>query len=136
MCTSLVAQPRRDIYERFFESPKVRQFCEREGIEQATIEASRRRCTFLLNILEACGITQSSTAEIRLTAFVISKHILELFAGEDEVLAARRKEVLANCWPNDIASADADVLLDLRELFGPQILTDDYYLKELVVLEN
>lgn len=128
--------PRKDIYERFFESPKVRQFCEREGIEQATIEASRRRCPFLLNILEACGITQSSTAEIRLTAFVISKHILELFAGEDEVLAARRKEVLANCWPNDIASADADVLLDLRELFGPQILTDDYYLKELVVLEN
>jgi hypothetical protein len=35
--------PRSEIHEQFFQAPFVKQYCDHEGIEETTLEASRRR---------------------------------------------------------------------------------------------
>ena len=49
----LVREPtveKKRIYAEFFSAPFVKRFCEQEGIEEATLEAAKHRCPFLLNV--------------------------------------------------------------------------------------
>ncbi len=64
--------PRQQIYEQFFQSPFVRQFCDQEGIEEVTLEASRRRCPFLLNILDTCSIITINRANVLVKKLVLT----------------------------------------------------------------
>jgi hypothetical protein len=51
------------IYKEYFQTPLVRQYCDREGIEEATDEASKHRCPFLLNVLDALGTVDRGFGE-------------------------------------------------------------------------
>lgn len=61
---------RNQIYSDFFKTPFVKQFCDQEGIEIASQEASKRRCPFLLNILDACDVIEAQQKSITVKKLV------------------------------------------------------------------
>lgn len=127
---------RADIYEKFFEAPFVKQYCDREGIEEATLEASRRRCPFLLNILDACGIIRAEGKNVVVQRLVLHESIVQFHDREDTVVLRNRIKSIIDAWPSKTELIDSDELVQLRELFGAEFLTDAYHLKELEILER
>lgn len=119
---------RRQIYERFFKAPFVQQFCDQEGIKEATVEASRRRCPFLLNILEACDIIQGEQNQITVRTLALSPSLVKLYTGEDFETATARLHALESAWPDKADALQSNDLSILRELFGPKFLTTEYHL--------
>ncbi len=114
ICRSRIVH-RNEIYDQFFQAPFVKQSCDREGISEASFEASKRRCPFLLNILDACGIIRTDRSEITIQKLVLMP----------SVVAA---------WPASVSQlADEDISI-VRELFGPSFLTDEYYLQNLLII--
>lgn len=128
--------PRSEIYEQFFQAPFVKQYCDQEGIEETTLEASRRRCPFLLNILESCDIIESSTSEITAKTLALSPFLVKPYQREETEKSAARLKALQAAWPNKPQSLDPEDLSILRELFGSKFLTCDYHLSTLVIIEN
>lgn len=121
---------RSTIYNEFFSAPMVQQFCDQEGIEEATLEAARHRCPFLLNILDACGIIAQDTRTITVNKFMNIAHIVRSHRRESLEEAEIRATLLHSVWPNHVERIDAADLSILRELFGRDFLTDGYYLSE------
>lgn len=124
------------IYENFFQAPFVKQFLEREGIEEATLEASKRRCPFLLNILSALGITENSRSEIKITRLLIAPFLLRPHLGEPIEEASARQGRLQAAWPTNADSLSPDDLSILRELFGADFLTPTYLFQEATFVEE
>ncbi len=52
------------IYETFFTTRPVVDFCDSVGIEPQTLESAKHRCPFLINILESCDIVEQGTYDI------------------------------------------------------------------------
>lgn len=127
--------PRGEIYEQFFQAPFVKQYCDQEGIEETTLEASRRRCPFLLNILDACDIIESATSQVTVKKLVLSPFLVKPYQREEEEKSAARLKALQAAWPNKPQALDAEDLSILRELFGPKFLTDKYHLSTLAIIE-
>jgi hypothetical protein len=127
---------RNEIYEQFFQAPFVKQFCDQEGIEEATLEASRRRCPFLLNILDACGIIEAGRSEIFIHKLVLSPFLVRPHHREESGKTIARLRAIIAAWPNSPSQLNDEDLSILRELFGPTFLTNDYFLKELEVIED
>ena len=127
--------PRKTIYDQFFQAPFVKQFCDQEGIEEATEEAAKRRCPFLLNILDACGILKADRNDVTLMRLVLTPPLVKPFETEDDVKASERMKAVAAAWPEDSESLTSEDLTILRELFGPAFLTDAYFLKEFEIFE-
>ena len=125
--------PRHQIYKRFFRAPFVRQYCEQAGIESTTLEASRRRCPFLLNILEACSIIDTTNSEIHVRSLVLSPNLVKSHVGEEIEIANSRLRALQTAWPNKTERLEKENISILRELFGPRFLTDDYHLSDLQI---
>jgi superfamily II DNA or RNA helicase len=119
------------IYEYFFQSPFVRQFCDQEGIEQTTTEAARRRCPFLLNILEGCNIIQLTRSSITINKLFLMPYLLELNSREDRANSVSRLRAIRTAWPNKIENISESDLVIVRELFGSNFLTNQYHLSEL-----
>ena len=119
------------IYEQFFQAPFVRRFCEQEGIQEATIEASRRRCPFLLNILDACGIIEARRSEIEIKRLLLTPALVKAVTSESDLVAVRRLEQVQAAWPSQPDMVDPSDLTILRELFGPEFLTPAFYLTNL-----
>lgn len=124
---------RTTVYSEFFETPFVMEFCDREGIEPATEEASKRRCPFLINVLDACGLV-SQNGDITVNRLLITAATVRIETSEKIEEAQQRAR---RAW--DALSAGAklsgeDVAL-LREAFGKDFLTDKYHLKESEYLE-
>ena len=117
---------KRIIYEGFFATPFVRRFCEQEGIEEASIEAARRRCPFILNVLESCGVVTLSRSDVVINRLLITPSLVQPFAREDRAATMNRFNLLRNAWPNNAENIPAEDLSILRELFGANLLTDDY----------
>lgn len=124
------------VYENFFQAPFVRQFLEREGIEEATPEAARRRCPFLLNILSALGITRNSRSEISVEKLMIAPFLLRPHGGESIDEATGRLLRLKAAWPTNEQSLNAEDVSILRELFGASFLTSTYLFKEATFVEK
>lgn len=124
------------IYEHFFQAPFVRSFMDREGIEEATPEASRRRCPFLLNLLAAAGVVQTDRQKIHVIKFVLLPSLAKSSYGENEEQAAKRLRFVQAAWPNREADIPADDLSILRELFGKEFLTDEYVFQEATIKEE
>ena len=123
------------IYEKFFQAPFVRRFMEQEGIEEATPEASRRRCPYLLNLLDALGIIDSGHRTIKIQVLMIVPDLVRL-PDEDEVLSHKRAQVMKEAWPDRPNLLSEDDLIVLRELFGGELFTSSYPLSHLpIVLE-
>jgi superfamily II DNA or RNA helicase len=121
---------RSEIYQDFFITPFVKQFCDQEGIEEATEEASRHRCPFLLNVLESCGIIEQDRKTITIKKFLITASAVRSHRRESTEEAEARAAKLYRAWPDkESVMETADISL-LRELFGREFLTKNYYLRE------
>jgi superfamily II DNA or RNA helicase len=123
------------IYKQFFQAPFVKQFCDQEGIEEATEEASKRRCPFLLNILDACGILQVANSDITMVRLLLTPALVKAVETEDDAKASDRLKAIAAAWPDKEDTVDPVDLSIVRELFGTTFLTKDYFLKELEIFE-
>jgi superfamily II DNA or RNA helicase len=124
---------RSEIYEQFFQSPLVKQYCDQEGIEETTIEASRRRCPFLLNILDACDVLRAETSQVVVKTLVLLPALVKPYLSEKTEVASARLNALQAAWPDKPALLTSEDLSIVRELFGSTFLTNDYYLQNLVV---
>lgn len=119
------------LYNEFFESPFVRRFCEKEGIEEATPEASRRRCPFLLHVLAACGVLQLERQAIQVEKLLLIPELVKQFDREDSRTAELRLESVKLAWPDRADRISSNDLSVLRELFGAEFLTSSYVWNKL-----
>lgn len=124
---------RKTIYSQFFKTPFVQQFCDREGIKEATEEAAKRRCPFLLNILDACGIIESSRSQITVKRLLLTPDLVKSVETEDDAIAKARLASLETAWPTNADSLAPQDLSILRENFGPKFLTDGYFTNNLEI---
>lgn len=132
--TDLVS--RKNIYENFFDAPFVKYFCDLEGIEVSTVEASRRRCPFLINVLDACGIVDLDGDNVRVRVLALTPLLVKRNQSEDTATALRRLRALKEVWPDQPEGLDDDDRNALLELFGQKFLTSDYHLSELIVVNS
>lgn len=119
------------IYEQFFQAPFVRRFCEQEGIQEATIEASKRRCPFLLNILDACGIIEARRSEVEIKRLLLTPDLVKAVTSEADSVGSDRLKRVQAAWPARADMVEANDLSILRELFGAHFLTSEFHLSEL-----
>ena len=124
------------IYENFFKAPFVQRFMEQEGIEEATLEASKRRCPFLLNLLDALGVIKSGRSDITVRQLVIAPHLVRPHVGEDEALSRKRAQAMKAAWPDRPETLSEEDLSVLRELFGRDLFTAPYPLARLPLIEE
>lgn len=129
--------PRQEIYEQFFQAPFVKKFCDSEGIEIATLEASKRRCPFLLNILDSCGIIDQDRNTIYIRKLVLSPYLVKSQNyHEEESPLITRIQIVAKYFNNQgLDLSESDILI-LKQLFGADFLTDNYYLSGLNQIDN
>jgi hypothetical protein len=121
---------RAEIYRDFFNAPFVKQFCDQEGIEEATEEAARHRCPFLLNVLESCGIIEQDRRVVTVKKFLITASTIRSHRRERLEEAEARAAKLYRAWRDDEAAMDTSDVSILRELFGREFLTKDYHLRD------
>ena len=126
--------PRSEIYDQFFQAPFVQQYCDQEGIDEATPEAVRRRCPFLLNILDACGIIQADQSEVVVQRLALSPSLVQPYDGEEIEISENRLEVVETAWPTSVSQLEDEDISIVRELFGSEFLTDSYYLQDLIII--
>lgn len=124
------------IYENFFQAPFVQHFLDQEGVEGATAEGARHRCPFLLNLLNAIGVVESNRQSVVVNSLLLIPPLVRPHAREEEEASVRRLKALRDAWPNGadrLAPADLSIL---RELFGPDFLTDRYPFKAATFIEE
>lgn len=119
------------IYRNFFNTPFVQRFCEQEGIEKATLEAARRRCPFLLNVLAACRVLRSERSAVHIDRLLLTPSLVQAHPREDPAMIMLRFREVVNAWPSREEMLSAEDLSILRELFGPQFLTSAYAWSEM-----
>ena len=124
------------IYENFFQAPLVQRFMEQEGIEEASIEASKRRCPFLLNLLNALGVIETDRSTITVRQLVITPDLVRPYTGEDESLSRKRAQAMKVAWPDHPETLLEEDLSVLRELFGAELFTTAYPLCQLPLIET
>lgn len=120
-----------EVYEGFFQAPAVKRFCEQEGIDEATAEAAKRRCPFLLNVLEACGAVTLSRSTVEVLKLLVVPCVVKPHQHEDDGVTNRRIEALQQAWPAAAEAVTSEDLSILRELFGAEFLTGQYFLKQM-----
>lgn len=122
------------VYADFFKTPLVTQFCDQEGIEPATDEASRHRSPFLINVLDACGLVSQHDGDIAVDRLLLVAPTVKVDPAEKLEEAQQRAKRAWNALKGAITLAGEDVSL-LREAFGKDFLTDRYHLKNSEYLE-
>lgn len=120
---------KREIYEEFFAAPFVKAYCDQEGIEEATAEGARHRCPFLLNVLEASGVIRQTRADVEVLTFVSAAPVVRAHRREAQEEADARAALVRDAWPSNERICGSETVSILRELFGPEFLTENYYLK-------
>jgi hypothetical protein len=121
--------PKKSIYSGFFKAPFVRIYCERNGIEIATVTGAEHRCPLLLNILESVGIISQTTNEVQLGRFLICKETMRLISNESENSVINRIEAIKSYLDGDPKSLDRETESLLKEAFGGSFLTNKFYLE-------
>lgn len=127
---------RNTIYELFFQAPFVKQFCDQEGIEIATLDASRRRCPFLLNILAACDVIDTERSKIAVKKLLLLPSLVKPYRREETETTGARLRAVAGALPASSERLDDEDLSIVRELFGSTFLTKDYYLTKFETIED
>jgi superfamily II DNA or RNA helicase len=127
---------RKEIYEQFFQAPFVKHFCDQEGIEEATLEASKHRCPFLLNILDASGIIDIGKETITIQKLVLLPSLVRPHTREEKEKSLARLKVISESWPTSEDKLLSEDLSIVRELFGPSFLTSEYYIQTLLVIDK
>jgi superfamily II DNA or RNA helicase len=120
-----------DIYQGFFKAPFIANYCDQNGIESATDTGAEHRSPFLLNILEALGIIKQGRSDIEVLEFVFSKQTMKLKQKESDKEIFERIETIINN-PDRLST---EVVSLLKESFGKEFLTEDYYLKRIRIIK-
>lgn len=118
-----------DIYIDFFEAPFVKEYTDRNGIKTPTFEESRRRVPFLLNILEALDIINQGRSEIEILSFIPTLSVMQLYANEFKGDTQQRITKLYEYRDTKVNTFEPDEMSHLREAFGADFLTENYYLE-------
>ncbi len=119
---------KRRIYAEFFQAPFVKQYCDREGIDEATEEAAKHRCPFLLNILESLGILEISRSNVTVQKLLLIPSLVKPFEREEDTIAAARIIAVKSAWKDREDLVSSEDLSILRECFGAAFLTPHYFL--------
>lgn len=127
---------RNEIYEQFFQTPFVKQFCDQEGIEKTTVEASRRRCPFLLNILDACDIIKATQSRIFVNKLVLAAWSVRPYPKEDEEKSQARLSAVERAYRDSHFELSNEDLSVVREIYGTEFLTEDYHLKDFIIFRD
>ena len=120
-----------DIYKGFFNSHEVARYCNQNGIEVATEEGAKHRCPFLLNVLEAIGILENRRNEVELKIFLVSPKLLTSQHKEPDTLLKMRFEAIKKYYLENIIDLPKNELSILKELFGKDFLTSNYFLNKV-----
>ena len=116
---------KQDIYADFFKAPFVKQFLDEHGLDMPTEDVVCRRLPFLFNLLEAVGVLRQETRSIEVLSFVATP-MLFLPSNADNVESASSVVVKVLAGGSELTEDEVSML---RERFGVQFLTGDYYLK-------
>jgi len=127
---------RRFIYENFFKAPFVKRFLDQEGIEEATEGASKRRCPFLINILDALGIVKGERSTVKLQRLALIPSMVSPFAREGQEASERRLRKIKAAWPHGAEQLDPEDISIVRELFGADFLTPEYRFQDAIFFEE
>ncbi|GAB3366204.1 hypothetical protein GCM10027566_37540 [Arachidicoccus ginsenosidivorans] len=122
---------KRSVYQNFFRTSFVANYCDQNGIEVATEIGAEHRCPFLFNILEATGIIKQERTEIIVLQFVLSSQTMQLRGKESEQEISEFINKMLNA--SDKLSNEEVSLL--KETFGEDFMTEDYYLKTFKTIE-
>ena len=123
------------IYDNFFKAPFVRLYLEQEGIEEATPEASRHRCPFLLNLMSALGAIEAERSKIEVKTLILFPALVRSHQRETEEAARERLRAIRGAWPLKPDVLSSEDLSIARELFGAAFLTDKYPFKDAQFIE-
>lgn len=124
-----------EIYNEFFNVPFVKMYCDQEGIKPATLESSRRRCPFLINILHSIGILDQTRSDVSINVFLVCKETMRLKPDDEELLLEKRIKIVSN-YLEKKTSSDSEEESLLKEAYGVEFLRDDYYLDKFDFLEE
>lgn len=127
---------RSTIYDQFFQAPFVKQFCDQEGIDEATPAAAARRCPFLLNILAACDVIDTERTKVTVKKLLLVPSLVKPYQREETETTGARLRAVAAALPASPERLDDEDLSIVRELFGGTFLTSDYYLTEFETVEE
>jgi hypothetical protein len=127
---------RQFIYDNFFQAPFVRQFLEREGIEEATQEAARHRCPFLLNLLSALGVIETERQNIKIKSLILVPDLVRPYQREPEETSLDRLRAIHAAWPSNSDALPPNDLSIVRELFGAEFLTVRYLFQDAQFIEE
>ncbi|WP_414575101.1 DEAD/DEAH box helicase family protein [Anabaena sp. CCY 9402-a] len=127
---------RSTIYDQFFKAPFVKQFCDQEGIDEATAEAAKRRCPFLLNILAACDVIDARRSNITIKRLLLLPSLVKPYQREEAETTNARLRAVAAAFPYAPEQLNDEDLSIVKELFGGTFLTKDYYLTEFEIAKE
>ena len=122
---------KKDIYKNFFKSPTVTKYCERNGIDPPTETAAEHRLPFLLNLLETMKMLHFEGSNIVVDRFLIGTDTVKLDDKESVSTLKDRKEKLI-----EKKGLTAEEIIGLKEKYGKEFMTDDYFLKEFDVIKE
>lgn len=122
------------IYKEFFKTNFVEQYCDEYGVEQATEEGAKRRCPFLLNILETLGFIENKTSEIEHKTIVISTQTLRINKDETNNEILDRLESFKK-WNDKKVSIPDQQKTYFKEIFGKDMLTEAFYLNNFEIIQ-
>ena len=127
---------RKFIHENFFRAPFVKRFLDQEGIEEATEESSKRRCPFLINILDAIGIVKGERSTVKLQRLALIPSMVSPFAREDQEASERRLRKIKAAWPHGVEQLNPEDISIVRELFGADFLTPEYRFQDAIFFKE
>jgi len=116
------------VYNDFFEAPFVKEYLDRHGLESPTEEVRKRRVPFLINILDALGIINQSRSDIEVLSFFSAYEVMKLSSKEHVDDVTERIIKLNKYFSTGENHFDSEDISKLKEMFGTQFLTEDYYL--------
>jgi superfamily II DNA or RNA helicase len=124
------------IYAGFFSAPFVKLYCDQNGIDGATEEGARHRCPFLLNVLEAIGVLDQTRSEVSVNKFLVCKQTMQMSEKESRGSILCRINSLSEYLAGKLKVLPPDDELQLKEAFGKDFLTKDYYLNEYEIIDS
>ena len=122
---------KKDIYKNFFKSPTVTKYCERNGIDPPTETGAAHRLPFLLNLLETMRMLHFEGSNIVVDRFLIGTDTVKLDDKESVPILKDRKEKLIK--KKGLTNKE---IIGLKEKYGKEFMTDDYFLKEFDVIKE
>lgn len=112
-----------DIYNKYFDTPFIKNYFEVNGIQQDSTEGASRRLPFIINILHSLNIVDFlNRSEIKLNKLPM---LPCLFENNQSYIESVYKYYNSSILP------DASICSELKVLFGKDFLTDSYFVKSL-----